>query len=316
MKNYFYTGIVAFVFGLSLGVLLEKNQEPLRCQSEFKFTASELNCLTVDTDRLQKMEIAVRSHIDAVKLTDKSVTRVSVFYRNLQTKRWFGVNEQDLFTPGSLLKVPIAIAYHKYREIRPTVFNEHINLKEFTNGVSTNVGQRIQPLELLVSGKSYSVGDLLSRLLIYSDNDVIAPLTESLDPVFYEKVLKDFDIRLPTEINQDRDFLTVKTYGAIFRSLYNASYLNRVESEELLSQMNQSVFKNGLVAGVPKGVPVSHKFGERSYKGVSSVVELHDCGIIYHDEGHYILCVMTEGTDFEKQAKIIETISRLVYNSN
>ncbi len=318
MKNCFYTGIIAFVLGFSFSFLFI-DDDSVTCQSNFKYTSSELDCFSSDTERLKELESSIFSHVQKMKKDEPSILRTSVFYRNLKTKRWFGVNERELFTPGSLLKIPLAIAYHKYREINPDVFEESLVFKELPGGVSDNVSQHIQPLDMLVPGKSYVVDDLLARLLIYSDNDAIRPLFEAINPVFYDKVLKDFDIRLPKDVGIERDFVTVKTYGALFRSLYNASYLNREESENLLATMSQTVFKDGLVAGIPKGVQVAHKFGERSYQNSTSsqsTLEFHDCGIVYHEVSPYILCVMTEGTNFEKQKEMIKTISKQVYDSH
>lgn len=317
-RNCVITGGVAFLAGFFLTFLFVHQTALSDCESDFKYTAPELNCLSSDTNRLQALEATVQGFVDDIKRGDPSIMRVSVFYRNLKTHRWFGVNERVLFTPGSLLKIPLAIAYHKYSEISPTIFENYITYQGLGDATSDNKAQHIQPPEYLVPGTQYKVSDLIRRLLVYSDNDAIIPLFSAVEPIFYDKVLRDFDIILPKDSGIERDFVTAKTYGVLFRALYNASYLNREESEELLSTMVETLFKDGLVAGVPRGVPVAHKFGERSYTNGSStapVLEFHDCGIVYHSTEPYILCVMTEGKSFEKQVKLIETISRLVYNA-
>ena len=73
-------------------------------------------------------------------------------------------------------------------------------------------------------------------------------------------------------------------------------------------------FKDGLLAGVPRDVTVAHKFGSRRI-GESEKVQLHDCGIVYAPERPYILCVMTQGSDFTKLAGVIKSISANVYQS-
>ena len=71
-------------------------------------------------------------------------------------------------------------------------------------------------------------------------------------------------------------------------------------------------FKEALVAGVPPGITVAHKYGERSFSD-SPIRQLHDCGIVYFKPEPYILCVMTRGTDTLELAKVIGDVSRLVF---
>ena len=73
---------------------------------------------------------------------------------------------------------------------------------------------------------------------------------------------------------------------------------------------------HGIVAGVPAGVKVAHKFGEGtgSTSDNESVVSiLNDCGIVYKKDHPYIICIMTEGTDFSDMEKVLGRISRTVY---
>ncbi|MDO8560151.1 MAG: serine hydrolase [bacterium] len=58
--------------------------------------------------------------------------------------------------------------------------------------------------------------------------------------------------------------MSVKDYASFFRILYNASYLNREQSERALGLMTKTRFRDGIIAGVPAGRPVAHKFGERT----------------------------------------------------
>ena len=52
--------------------------------------------------------------------------------------------------------------------------------------------------------------------------------------------------------------------------------------------LSTSDFSDGLVAGVPVGTVVSHKFGERHFVGDADVEQLHDCGIrgVHADPRH------------------------------
>jgi hypothetical protein len=88
--------------------------------------------------------------------------------------------------------------------------------------------------------------------------------------------------------------LTTRGYASLFRLLYNASFLNAEMSDKILKWLAESDYQTGLRAGVPKGVKVANKFGERSFKG-GGVKQLHDCGIVYYPSNPYLICIMTRG---------------------
>ena len=46
------------------------------------------------------------------------------------------------------------------------------------------------------------------------------------------------------------------------KALYNSSLLSPVNSVYTLELMMRATFKQGIVAGLPTGVDVAHKFGE------------------------------------------------------
>jgi hypothetical protein len=103
----------------------------------------------------------------------------------------------------------------------------------------------------------------------------------------------------------------VKDYGMFFRVLFNASYLSKDSSEKALKLLSESTFTKGLVAGIPSGVSISHKFGERV---MGDTRQLHDCGIVYLPKQPYLLCIMTRGKDFDQLAGVISEISKKVYD--
>jgi hypothetical protein len=107
--------------------------------------------------------------------------------------------------------------------------------------------------------------------------------------------------------------LSVKQYAAFFRILFNSSYIDHERSERLLSVLSQVDFKNGLVAGLPSGVPVAHKFGESGY--LEGEHQIHDCGIVYAPGRPYLLCVMTRGSDIASLETSIADLSRFVYDT-
>ena len=174
------------------------------------------------------------------------------------------------------------------------------------NGVSPNI---VDP-NLIVIGRTYTVDDLLQRMIEYSDNEAKELTLHTLEPGFVEKVMADIGIKVTPGDNPD--FVSVKDYSGFFRLLYNATYLNRTLSEKALQILSKTRYNKGLVAGLPGGITIAHKFGERAFSD-NNIKQLHECGIVYIEGAPYEICIMTRGTDFDQLASVIADISALVY---
>lgn len=251
----------------------------------------------------------IETIIEAKKEEGK-VREVSVYFKDPQSGKWFGIDENKGYFLGSLAKVPLLIAYAKSAERNEEILEQKIkvNLERDFNNL-----QSIQPAQSIQNGKSYSIADLLAFMIQYSDNNASTILASIAQDESKDKIYEDFGIAK----SFDRDTLvTPRQYLLFFRALYNSTYLGRIASSEALRLLSATDYKNGLVAGVPDGVTVAHKFGEYSLKGEDGQVtktQLHDCGIIYKEDRPYGLCVMTEGSDIKDLEGVISEISRTAY---
>jgi beta-lactamase class A len=254
---------------------------------------------------------AKKEVIDFISLQE-GVEDVAFYYRDLNNGPWFGLGERDAFVPASLLKLPLAIAYFKAMENDPSLAEKELACSE---GLCTDSEiYDFVPAKKVEVGKSYKVYDLIERMLVYSDNAAKTVLLYNMDQDFLAKVYTDLAVAVPNP-GSSADFMSAKEYSSFFRVLYNASYLNRRGSNELLEMLSRVDFRSGLVSGLPNGVVVSHKFGERGFLPLNSQKQLHDCGIVYHTKHPYILCVMTRGGDYQDLAKTIAGISKIVYDN-
>ena len=285
------------------------------CVKQFPLTSHLLDCSEYDDKalRLQSIDDSI-TQAAHLAISQGKATRVSVWVRDLNSLQVANVDELDTYDPASLLKLPLAIAFYKYSEISPTILDQQItyatpaDLNEQYNFFTAST--------TLVVGQSYSVQELLSRMLAHSDNGAYYTLLAHIDNNFYNHVLLDLGIQIPAN-SHVYNFVTPKSYANMFRQLYFATYLNRTNSEHILDTLSSSTFP-GIRTSVPSGDTVADKFGERSVYdqyGAPLTDELHDCGIVFKDNSPYIICVMTEGKDFNTLLSIIQDMSKLVYNS-
>ena len=235
--------------------------------------------------------------------------------RNSTYEQQILLDDTDKFYPASLIKLPIAVTYYKIAELEPSVFERQLQIPV---DAGDNSDQYYPPAEPMVPGRSYSIKEMIQRMLIYSDNAPFTPLADGAG-VLRDKVLSDLGIHESSASESGGAWnVNARTYAAIFRSLYNASYLNVEYSNELLEILSKTSFSKGLVAGVPDNVRVAHKFGEAvgtDKDGRELTRILNDCGIIYKPQDPFILCVMTEGEDYSQMERVIQDITRAAYEA-
>jgi beta-lactamase class A len=239
------------------------------------------------------------------------ITTASIYYRDLNTGRWFGINQDEKYVPASLFKVPLMIAYLKEADTNPNILYREItdDLTHDENSIET-----IKPLKSIAPNQTYTLDQLLHYMIEYSDNNATVLLFKNVDQTILKQVFSDLDIQLPNS-NSTSDFISVHNYSFLFRVLYNATYLSHAMSEKGLEMLSKIDFADGLRKGVPKQIPVADKFGEYYILGGGNNNEhqLHDCGIIYHPKHPYILCIMTKGTSLSSLEKIMQNLSKTTY---
>ncbi len=314
----FIAAVLLLLVGGAAGFLLrgayEERQENgsfvEQREGEFKLINPLLECDAAST-AMRNREL--RPFQDKVESSVKYfigsgfASNVTVYFRELHDGHWFSIGETERFTPASLRKVPLMITLLKHAERDKGFLAQRV---PFRLSRDFNENQNIKPSQAMVPGREYVVGDLLYRMIAYSDNNAFMLLTKFVDPAALENVYTTLRIGRP-DIPQDDQFLSVQTYASFFRVLYNATYLNKEMSDLALDMLSKSEFRSGIVAGVPPEITVAHKFGEHSDQDRS--VQLHDCGIVYYPRHPYLLCVMSKGPNFETLDDVIEGVSRVVF---
>jgi beta-lactamase class A len=247
----------------------------------------------------------VQKKIDETIKSGKTL-HVSVYFRDLDNGPWFGIGEKELFSPASLLKVPLLMGWLKEAEKNPGILQKKITYKG--ENFNANKDETIRAVVEAEYGKTYTAEDLLDLMIAYSDNNALL-LLGNVGWSFSEQVYNKIGLTAP-EFSENYQ-LSVQDYASFFRILFNASYLNREMSNKALDMLASSDFRRGLVAGVPEDIKVAHKFGERT---TPEGRQLHDCGIVYYPNNPYLLCVMTKGANMEDLISVVSGVSRLVFD--
>lgn len=245
----------------------------------------------------------IKNAVAAGKASD-----ISLYVRDMNSGLWTGVNEDATYAPGSMLKVPIMLGYLDKSEEVPAFLDE-----KYYYNPQIDEGQYFKPARMLSQG-TYAARDLIKNMIIESDNTATIILANA-HPEEVAKVYENLALPNP---EAGADFMSPKQYASFWRVLYNGTYLSHDVSEEALDLLSLTTFDDGLIASLPKGVRVSHKFGEHTNvaPGIAPVHELHDCGIVYPDKTDpYFICVMTRGSDFMSLETVISDISKMVFEN-
>lgn len=278
-------------------------------QSGFKYISPLLECESnnVLSYNYKSLKISLQESINK-KIKENKIEHVSLYFRDLNNGPWISINNEEKFSPASLLKVPLMIAYLKLAETNPNLLKQEIII---TEKEKTSVTQNILPVKIVEFNKKYTVEDLITRMIKYSDNLAANALLNNLKENEIDQIYLDLGMPIPGT-GEMENFMPVSDYAAFFRILYNASYLNRDMSEKALSILSETSFSKGLKGGIPEEINVAHKFGERVFENKK---QLHDCGIVYLENSNYLLCVMTRGNDFNLMEKTISEISQDVFDN-
>ncbi len=317
--RYVLIGAAAFAFGVGADMALVRGSGDnaslaIREYDErFEYIRPLLICQIdeqVEGRELNSLESDVEGVITRAE-REGSITSGSVYFRDLNSGHWIGVNELVPHSPASLLKVPIMMSYYKEYESDKGALSARYPYVRLEGDVNPLVTKRF-----LEDGRSYAVGELIRGMIVQSDNSAKEILTSHADHATLKETYNVLGIADPYSESADAYEISVKKYALFFRVLYNGTFLSREMSNKAAELLTEVEFDKGLRAGTPANIKVAHKYGVRAeQKNGRTEVELSDCGIVYNPTSPYLLCVMTEGSDPYVLADVIKDVAEVVYAS-
>jgi beta-lactamase class A len=291
-----------------LDTVLEKSYQ-VRQNGSYQYINPLLECEVAEGSinaRKENFQGEMEVFLEKQKVSH-DLTESAIYFRDLNNGPSFSINANVDFFPASLLKVPVAMAYYRWSEEKYDLLATELLYEQ---PQAFDYTPTIIPREELVPGQTYTVDELIRRMIVYSDNQALFMLTSRL-PI--EKITNLFAILGVGEdvlINPEAK-LTAREYSSFFRILFNSSYLSPENSEKALALLTTTEYNDALPAGVPSGIKVAHKFGEAGTMDAER--QLHDCGIVYFEKNPYLACIMTRGQDPEKLKQSIKEISQFIY---
>lgn len=309
IKNYFYKnralGSVILLFLLSVFFNLYFLYLSYKSQTNdpFPLLSPQIELSKIE-NRIMNFA-PLKTKVSEIAFKYENV-KVSVYFEYLPTGANFVVNPDLRVPPASLVKVPIAIA------ITNKVQNGNLSLQDKFAISDEYKDPTWGELYKEVSGKEYSVEELLQFMLKDSDNTAKEILYNKLNAQDAQVLIDEIGVNDLFDTNGN---INSKEIAKVFKSLYYSSMLTPSLSEMLLEFLESSDRDLFLGNAINEDIPVAHKFG------INRPLKVYnDVGIFYHKNRPYIISILVDAKDAENfgqdEAKfIINSISKEVYKS-
>ncbi len=278
----------------------QKNEKPTADSYRLISPSSQITIDSNIQDSRQILHYAdLKPQIEAEIKKYGAENNVGFFLQDAQTGAWLGINEREGFNPASLLKIPVMMAVLKKVELGAISAGGILEIAE--EDLDKNSGE----LHKKGAGHKMSVWGLIEEMILSSDNTAKHVLKRQLADAELNSVFAHVGIPNPY-IQSGDSMVTPRGYTRLLKSLYFSTYLSPELSEKALAIATDTRMENLISAGIPYEIQVAHKYGERP-DGLS------DCGIVYHPQNPYYLCVMTRDMEVPKAKELITGLSKMVY---
>lgn len=257
------------------------------------------------SSRFDGLRRGISMLVDSLRSTG-TINSMSVYVRDFRKGEWTAYNGDERFDPGSLLKVPLLMCYLAMAEEDPAILKRKYRCEQPDYSVPQFSAF---PDKVAEPGQDYTVEQLLELSIVHSDNRATVMLLRHMSSTRYVKFFTDLGLP-PPDWGPAPYPMNAAQYATFLKALYNVSVLGPRASERALRLMTRSSFREGLVAGLPEGLEVAHKFGEA---GNATERQLHESGLVYLNGHPYIITVMTRGRDTKELARAIAATARAVH---
>lgn len=251
---------------------------------------------------------------------------VAVAYHDMATGRELLIEPDVSFHAASTMKVPVMMEIFRQAaagklslDARIPIKNDFVSIADGSHYSLAAESDSEQSLYNRV-GQSETVRELIRLMITVSSNLATNLLIERITPDRVMELMRATGatgIRVLRGVEDGKAFekglnntTTARDLMIILRSIAERRAISAKASDEMIKVMLDQKFNEGIPAGLPPGVRVSHKTG--------SITKVnHDAAIVYPPgRKPYVLVVLTKGIEDEKLAhKLIADISRAVYES-
>lgn len=281
-------GLVVFVFITKINSLYTK----------YELRIEELNKLKEDIK-------------DYLRLFDIPGVLVAIYIKDLNTEYSIEINAEEKIPSASLLKIPIMAAIYYLADEGRVSLDEVLIYKKYHHCGGAGI------IKNMSYGTKFKVKELIELMITVSDNIATHMLTEyvglkRLDETFKKLGLENTNIsRYIMDLKKRREgienYTTAKDIGVLLEKIYKGKLVSKLASSEMLFFLMKQKICDRIPKLLPKEVVVAHKTG--LMKDVC-----HDAGIVFTNNGDFIICILTQNIEHRIAKKFIAEVAYKTYN--
>ena len=195
------------------------------------------------------------------------------------------------FPAASVVKIPIMVACFQAIQEGKIQLDTQLQLTR-----AARVGGS-GTLKNMALGSSFSLEDLMERMMNQSDNSATNILIDALGIDYLNAYFKRIGLRHTNLSRKMMDFTlrrrgienytTANDIALVLEKLYQKELLSVEFAQRSLELMKKQKFNDRIPALLPKNIPVAHKTGLERFI-------CHDAGIVFTEKGDYLICVLTK----------------------
>jgi beta-lactamase class A len=229
-------------------------------------------------------------------------TKTSFYFEYLPDGTAIHIGADTNLVAASLIKTPLAMNVYKAAELGRLNLNKPVTVT--ANELDGGYGSWYQR----GPGFQVTLRQAAQAALEQSDDTAMHVMFDHVNNLlnYDQQSLAGLDIA--QDLQNGQAVINARSYSSVLKSLYFASYLNKTDSQQLLSYLTMSTEHSRLTKYLPKSLTVAHKNGVNNVSWAES-----DCGIVYVPKRPYIICAMI-GLPDPQASNFIADISKQVYD--
>jgi hypothetical protein len=219
--------------------------------------------------------------LDTETILGTQINKYSIYVYDLKREQGFGINEEKVFYPASISKLPYAI----------------LILRDVDAGKFTKA----------------SINTDMTSLITHSDNAALMRFEKKLGG--YAVVNQ----RIKNELGVDNIFRYPHTcqavdIGTLYKGIYAQTYLSESSNDYLINLLENtdSAYDDRVQQGLPDGVEFAHKIGWITTSGGEAY---NDSGIVYGELTDYVIVVLDKDVTSKSVIKMTKPLSETIYNA-
>jgi len=219
-----------------------------------------------------------------------------IFYEEIENKSSFGINEKEIFTAASLIKMPVLITLYREAEIG------NINLDEIYKLQANDKRGGAGSLQGRPVGYEISYRKMAELMGKQSDNTAFNVVVNKLGAEKIQNTINSLGMK---DTSYSENLTSPVDMGLLLRKLYLEKIVSDKSRDEILSFITDTIWEDRIPAGVPEDIIVAHKIG-------TEIGVISDAGIIFSSKP-FILVIMTGEANELEAKKALPEITRKIW---